>query len=78
MNNLFITGIKYLGGFVMLCTFSTGVVKRVDLRPLLSYPAYKELQDESKFMQFGLDHTLFWANGADIAPEWLYEHGITE
>lgn len=60
----------------MLCHFNDGVTKKVDMSPLLSYPAYKILKDENEFKQFGLDMTIFWANGADIAPEWLYEHGI--
>jgi hypothetical protein len=52
------------------------VKKRVDLSPLLKYPAYKELVDKEKFIQFGLHDTIFWANGADIAPEYLYENGV--
>jgi hypothetical protein len=46
------------------------------LTPLLAYPAFAELRDKSNFIQFGLDQTIFWANGADIAPEYLYEHGV--
>ena len=44
--------------------------------PLLKYPAYWELKDKSNFEQFGLDETIFWANGADIAPEYLFENGV--
>lgn len=76
MDSLTIKQVKYLGTYILLCTFSTGIVKKVDLSPLLKYPAYEDLKDENKFLQFGLDDTIFWANGADIAPEWLYDNGI--
>jgi len=58
------------------CTFNDGKVKDVDLTPLLQYPAFEELKDKKKFIQFGLLETIFWVNGADIAPEYLYEHGM--
>jgi hypothetical protein len=48
----------------------------VDLTPLLAYPAFVDLKDKQQFIQFGLDDTIFWANGADIAPEYLFEHGV--
>ena len=41
----------------------------------LKYPMFEELRDKDQFKQFGLDGTLFWANGADIAPEYLLENG---
>ena len=47
----------------------------MDLTPLLQYPAFEELKDEKQFIQFGLDGTIFWANGADITPEYLYDNG---
>ena len=72
---LSITDVEYKGGYILLCTFSTGEKKTVDLTPLLKYPAFEELKDQKKFIQFGLDGTIFWANGADIAPEYLYENG---
>ena len=40
------------------------------------FPAYKELKDESEFIRYGVDGTVFWANGADIAPEYLFENGV--
>lgn len=73
---LTITDVEYLGEYTLLCTFSTGERRKVDLTPLLSYPAFEELRDKNEFIQFGLDQTIFWKNGADIAPERLYELGV--
>lgn len=72
---LSVKNVDYLGDYTLLCTFNGGVKKKVDLSSLLKYPAYKELADKKKFVQFGLDQTIFWFNGADIAPEYLYDHG---
>lgn len=74
---LTIKEVDYLGDYTLLCTFNDGAKKKVDLTALLQYPAFRELKDQSKFVQFGLDQTIFWANGADIAPEYLYEHGVS-
>lgn len=73
---LTVTDVEYLGNYSLLCTFSDGIRKRVDLTPLLQYPAFSELKDKNKFVQFGLQDTILWFNGADIAPEYLYERGI--
>jgi len=70
-----VTDVEYVSGYKLLCSFNNGERKEVDLTPLLEYPAYEELKDEKLFVQFGLDGTIFWANGADIAPEYLLEHG---
>lgn len=72
---LTVTDVGYLGDYTLLCTFSTGETLKVDLTPLLSYPAFEELRDKEQFIQFGLEDTIFWKNGADIAPEKLYELG---
>ena len=72
-----VTDVEYLGGYTLLCYFNDGAVKKVDLTPLLQYPAFKSLQDVSKFTQYGLDGTIIWANGADIAPEYLYANGCS-
>lgn len=73
---LTITNVEYLGDYSLLCWVNNGEQRKVDLTPLLVYPAFEELKDKAKFIQFGLDDTIFWANGADIAPEYLYEHGV--
>lgn len=73
---LTVKDVEYMGDYTLLCTFSDGVRKRVDLTPLLEYPAFQELKDKSLFIQFGLQNTIFWINGADIAPEYLYENGV--
>ena len=75
---LTVKDVEYAGDYTLVYTFSDGVTKRVDLEPLLKYPAFQELKDKSQFIQFGLDQTIFWANGADIAPEYLYDNGIAE
>ncbi len=72
---LLVDSAEYVGNYTLVCTFNNGTRKRVDLSPLLKYPAYEELKDEREFIRYGVDGTVFWANGADIAPEYLYEHG---
>ena len=73
---LTVKDVEYQGEYTIVCVFNDGVKKRIDLTPLLQYPAFEELKDLKKFVQFGLDDTIFWSNGADIAPEYLYEHGV--
>lgn len=74
---LLVTAAEYLGDYTLLCTFNNGVKKKVDLSPLLKYPAYSVLKDEKEFIRYGVDGTVFWANGADIAPEYLFDNGVT-
>lgn len=71
-----VTAAEYLGEYTLLCTFNNGEQRKVDLTSLLKYPAYEELKDEKEFIRYGIDGTVFWANGADIAPEYLFENGI--
>lgn len=73
---LMVESADYAGGHTLVCTFNNGEKRKVDLSPLLKYPAYKELADEKEFIRYGVDGTVFWANGADIAPEYLFEHGV--
>lgn len=73
-----ITNVEYLGDYSLLCLFNNGKKKKVKLTPLLSYQAFEELKGKRKFVQFGLDGTIFWSNSATISPEYLFEHGVNE
>ena len=57
-------------------TFKDGTRKRVNLLPLLGGPVFEPLRDSKYFAKVELDPvagTVVWPNGADIAPETLYE-----
>ncbi len=57
-------------------TFKDGTRKRVNLLPVLEGPVFEPLRDPKYFARVELDPlagTVVWPNGADIAPETLYE-----
>lgn len=71
-----VVDVDYIKDYTLEMTFSDGVRKRMDFRPILQGEVFGELIDKAKFVQYGLTRsTIEWANGADIAPEYLYEHG---
>jgi hypothetical protein len=64
------------GAHSLNLTFKDGTRKRVDLLPLLDGPVFEPLRDPKYFARVELDPiagTVVWPNGADIAPETLYE-----
>ena len=71
-----VVDVDYIKDYELLVTFSDGNKKKVDLRPYLTGELFGELLDKEKFVQYGLTRiTIEWANGADLAPEFLYEIG---
>jgi hypothetical protein len=55
-------------------TFNDGSDGSVDFEPWLAGPVFEPLRDAGYFRKFFLDGgTVAWPNGADIAPETLYE-----
>lgn len=71
-----IIDVDYIQDYQLLITFNDGSRKRVDLKPYLTGEVFGELLDPNKFIQYGLTPvTIEWVNGADLAPEFLYEIG---
>jgi hypothetical protein len=65
---------KYDGGFRVHLTFNDNLQGTVDLAGWLEGPIFEPLRDQNYFQRFFLDGgTVVWPNGADIAPETLYE-----
>ena len=68
----------YIKDYELLLTFNNGCRKKANLQPYLTGEVFGELLDRDKFIQYGLTgYTIEWANGADLAPEFLYDIGTT-
>lgn len=71
-----VTDVDYIEDYKLLITFNDGARKLVDLKPYLQGDVFGPLLDKEQFIQYGLTPvTIEWANGADLAPEFLYEIG---
>ena len=65
---------KYEGDFRVQLTFNDNMQGTVDFQNWLQGPIFEPLKDSHYFQQFFVDGgTVVWPNGADIAPETLYE-----
>ena len=71
-----IIDVDYVKDYELMLTFNDGTCKLADLKPYLTGEVFGELLDLDKFIQYGLTgYTIEWANGADLAPEFLHEIG---
>lgn len=64
------------GPHCLRLAFNDGTGKAVDVRPLLEGPVFEPLREPAYFARVALDPlcgTVVWPNGADFAPEALYE-----
>jgi len=67
---------KYLVDYKIRLLFSTGESKIVDLSEELTGKVFEPLKDKSYFQSFKIKYnTIEWSNGADFAPEFLFELG---
>jgi hypothetical protein len=67
---------RYMGEFTVHIRFSDGTEGDVDLGEELYGEIFEPLKDQTLFAQVSVHpefHTLAWPNGADFAPEFLYE-----
>ncbi len=70
-----VVGIEYKGDFVYRIVFDDGNIGDVDFSEYIGRgPVFEALQDQSFFRNARIEGgTISWPNGADIAPETLYE-----
>ncbi|RME43454.1 MAG: DUF2442 domain-containing protein [Caldilineae bacterium] len=73
-----VTGVTWLEGYRLRLLFNDGVTKEVDLRDELYGEIFEPLKAIEFFRQVAVNpetNTIQWPNGADFAPEFLYEIG---
>jgi hypothetical protein len=65
---------EHRGGFCLHLKFTDGSEGIIDFEPWLDGPVFEALKDPAYFRRFFLEGgTVAWPNGADIAPETLYD-----
>ncbi len=77
---LHINEVNYLGEYRLRLWFNNGQIKDVDLKDQLHGEVFEPLKNLELFQQVQVDAdtgTVAWPNGADFAPEYLYEKGQT-
>lgn len=78
-----ITAVEHLGGYRLRLTFADGLVGDVDLADRFTAPRgpmFEPLRDVEYFARVSVDRelgTVVWPNGADLAPEVLYEQALS-
>jgi hypothetical protein len=74
-----VTKAKYVNDYLIEVKFNDGTKKVIDFEGWLSGPVFKPLRNKDYFKKFFIDGpTIAWPNGADIAPETLYEAAAVE
>ena len=67
---------KYLHDYTIWLRFDDGTTGEVDLADELDGAVFEPLRDLDYFRQFSIPKdlgTIAWPNGADFAPEFLYQ-----
>jgi len=67
---------QHAGGYRVRLSFDDGTNGVIDLEAELWGEVFEPLRDPARFAEFRVDpelRTLVWPNGADLAPERLYE-----
>ncbi len=67
---------EYISEYKLKLRFNNNETKRVNLEDELYGEIFEPLKDKTLFQDFFISHnTVEWRNGADFAPEFLYEIG---
>jgi hypothetical protein len=71
---LHVVSVEYLDNYQLKLTFNNGIEGIVDLEQELYGEIFEPLKDKSLFQKvFLTSRTIEWPNGADFAPEFLFE-----
>jgi hypothetical protein len=76
---LHVTKVEHLNGYRLRLEFNNGSVREADLESELWGEVFEPLKSPEIFKLAALNSetgTVEWPNGADLAPEYLYEKGI--
>lgn len=76
-----VTSVEYVSGYKLRLGFDDGSVRLADLALHLDGEMFEPLKDQQLFRTARLNpdlDTVVWANGADMAPEFLYEIGVPD
>ena len=75
---LHVIGVTHLRDYILRLEFNDGAIKDVDLQDELWGEVFEPLKDAQMFKRVTINSdtsTIEWPNGADFAPEFLYEVG---
>ena len=75
---LHVERLEYLEAYKLRLTFNNQVTQDIDLSTEIYGEIFEPLKDIEYFQQVGLNpetKTIEWPNGADFAPEFLYQLG---
>ena len=69
-----VVGAEYRGSYKIHLVFNDGIEGTVDFEDWLDGPVFEPLKDQDYFARFFIEAgSVGWPNGADVAPETLYE-----
>jgi hypothetical protein len=74
---LHIKDAKYVRDYIIWVRFNDGTEGEVDILKELEGEVFGPLKDIDKFKSFKVDpilETIVWENGADLAPEFLFDN----
>ena len=72
----FVKNVSYMSDYKLILTFEDNTMRLIDLANELDGAVFEPLKDVSYFKTVRVDSdldTIVWDNGADMAPEFLYE-----
>ena len=75
---LHIEDVRHIEEYRLRIRFDNGETKDVDLKDELYGEVFEPLRDPAMFQQVAVNPetgTIEWPNGADLAPEYLFEIG---